>query len=124
MEGSWRAWGVLKAELLGFAKGLNVGGEDSRVTQGMGPESWAWHVGDKTGLASAHPVFSLGKQAGQQVWAPQTLVAHPHITRTSSPSCCPASTYSPAVTGSSPPSQGASFLVTNILLLKLRQFNP
>lgn len=47
-----------------------MGGEDSRVTWGMGPESWAWHVGNKTGLASARPVFSLGKQVGQQVRAP------------------------------------------------------
>lgn len=55
MEGSWRAWSVLKAELSGLAKGPSVNGEDSRVTRGVGPESWVWHVGDKTG----HTQFSV-----------------------------------------------------------------
>lgn len=55
MEGSWRAWSVLKAELSGLAKGPSVNGEDSRVTRGVGPASWVWHVGDKTG----HTQFSV-----------------------------------------------------------------
>lgn len=45
----------------------------------MGSELWrlneasrVWHVGDKTGLASTHPVVTPSREAGRQIQVPQT----------------------------------------------------
>lgn len=62
----------------------------------------------------AHAVITPGEEARQAGTAPPRPSVHPHITTTSTLSRHPASAYSPAMLGSSPPSQGAGFIVPGV----------